>query len=44
MMLRLSRERVEVKTGAVVTLAATVAIVVADNNRYGGGRQQSTKC
>ncbi len=32
------------KTGSAVAAAATVAMVVADNNRNCGGRQQSTKC
>ncbi len=39
-----SREGVKVKTGAVVAVVATVAMVATDNNRDGGGRQQSTKC
>ena len=43
-MLRSSREGVKVKTGAAVAVVETVAMVVADNNRDGGGRQQSTKC
>ncbi len=33
-----------VKTGSVVAAVATVAMMVADNNRNCRGRQQSTKC
>jgi hypothetical protein len=43
MVLGFSREGVEVKTGAAVAAAATVAMV-AVCNRNGGYRQQSTKC
>ncbi len=32
------------KTGSGVAAAATVAMAVADNNRYCGGREQSTIC
>ncbi len=32
------------ETGSMMAAAATVAMVVADNNRNCGGRQQSTKC
>jgi hypothetical protein len=34
----------EAETVSAVAAAATVAMVVADNNRNCGGRQQSTKC
>ncbi len=39
-----SREGVKVKTGTAVATVGTVAMVAADSNRNGGGRQQSTKC
>ncbi len=32
------------ETISAVAVAATVAMVVTDNNRNCGGRQQSTKC
>jgi hypothetical protein len=40
----LSREGVEVKTEAAVSVVGTVAMVAADDNRNGAGRQQSQKC
>ena len=41
MMPGLSREGVEIKTGAAVAAVAILLMAAADNNRNGGGRGQS---